>query len=262
MPSAEQLPQSISALSRRQGLQIRFNENDALMAHILSMLAKYGEQAPLAEIGAGAPRAVIARESAGAALNFFEAEANDNKTLSVIAEQQLNAGRFGLAKELFTLVAARELEMHGVEDLEHWRARYQIARAQLLTGELSDATKLLGSVLHFVEREREDSYPLYIRAQAALARAHLEMGGAEAARRSLPGSRGIFFADQSLTAADAWIAHLEDDAPARDAFLVQLEQEIAKFPPAQEFSRSVHRMQDTMLAGNASPTMRWQPDRP
>jgi hypothetical protein len=134
-------------------------------------------------------------------------------------------------------------------------------RARLLTGEFPKAIEDLGSILFHIERLRDESYPLYIRVQIALARAHLELGNAAEARRVLPGefARGILFRDQSLTAVDAWIEHLEGNIRRRDALLIQLDHEVSGHLTI-EFSRSISQMRSSMLSGEKTPTMRWGTD--
>ena len=111
----------------------------------------------------------------------------DKETLTVLAEHQLDRGRFALARSIFEVVASREFRrLDGPPGIDALRARYQVARASLLLGEFEAAARDLDFILPGIERERDESYPLYIRAQAALARAHLERGDTEAARAVLP----------------------------------------------------------------------------
>ena len=112
----------------------------------------------------------------------------------------------------------------------------------------------------YVERQRDESYPLYIRTQAALARARLELGLIQPARNVLPSLRGILFRDQSLTAVDAWIAHVEGDHSSRDKLLLQLDSELTAAPPTLEFARSIARLKATMRDPSARATMIWKPD--
>jgi hypothetical protein len=185
----------------------------------------------------------------------------DNETLTVLAEHQLDCGRFALARSIFEVVASRKFRrLNGSPEIDALRAKYQVARASLLLGEFEAVARDLAFILPYIERERDESYPLYIRAQAALARAHLERGGTGGAREVLPHSRGLVFSDQSLTAIDAWIAHLEGKQSSRDDLLLQLDKELKSHPPTVEFERSVSRLQETMRDSSLAPTMIWRPE--
>ena len=76
----------------------------------------------------------------------------------------------------------------------------------------------------------------------------------------LPHERGVVFAEQSLTAMDAWIAHLKGKQSSRDDLLMQLDEDLKLNPPTVEFARSVSRLHETMQNSSLAPTMIWKPD--
>jgi TIR domain len=261
MPSPEFLPSPLSALSRRQTCSVTFEEHDSGIERILGILAKTCEVPFVTSPDTGAAPLAATQPSATAVLGVFEENSTDNETLTVLAEHQLDRGRFALARSIFELVASREFRrLNGPPEVDALRARYQVARASLLLGESEAAVRDLEFILPYIDRERDQSYALYVRSQAALARAHLEEGRTDAAREVLPPWRGILFTDQSLTAVDAWIAHIEGRQSARDELLVQLDKEFGSHPPTVEFARCVSRLRETMGSASAAPTMIWKPD--
>ena len=59
-------------------------------------------------------------------------------------------------------------------------------RARLLDGEFTEAISELKRLLWYVEDDRDKSYPLYVRMQAAISRGYLELGEVDEARKALP----------------------------------------------------------------------------
>lgn len=79
----------------------------------------------------------------------------DNETLTVLAEHQLDRGRFALARSIFEVVASRKFRrLNGPPEIDALRARYQIARANLLVGEFEAAARDLAFILPGIDRER------------------------------------------------------------------------------------------------------------
>ncbi|HYG80816.1 MAG TPA: toll/interleukin-1 receptor domain-containing protein [Pyrinomonadaceae bacterium] len=262
MPSAESLPTPLAGLSRRQMCSVRFEEQEEGITRILKILSKVCEVSPADSTRETLTTLPQVQPSATSVLSIFEEGSTDNETLTVLAEHQLDSGRFGIARAIFELIKARMFRLlNGPPEIDTLRAMYQVGRAKLLQGESEAAASDFDHILPYIERERDESYPLYIRTQAALARAHLECGRVNAAQDVLPLSRGIIFRDQSLAAVDAWIAHAQGRTSDRDDLMAQLDKELASFPPTIEFGRSVSRLRETMLSSSSTPTMIWRPDK-
>jgi hypothetical protein len=150
MPNPEFLPSALSNLSKRQTLSVTFEEHERGIESLLGILAKtcdvpfvtspYEAVAPLSST----------QPSATAVLGVFEEGSTDNETLTVLAELQLDRGRFALARSIFELVASREFrQRNGPPEIDALRARYQVARASLLLGDSESAARDLDFILPY-----------------------------------------------------------------------------------------------------------------
>lgn len=259
MPKEEFLNTSLLGLSRRQACSVDFENRDSGIENILRIVSRTSN-VQLANLPSeSSPTISSSQASASAILEIFE---EGSPILTVLAEHQLDLGRFALALAMFDLVASRQFKaLQGPPDVNALRTKYDVARAKLLVGKFTDGAKDLEWILPWIERERDESYPLYIKAQAALARAHLEEGDVDAAKKALPTAIAPIFRDQSITADLAWIAHLEGRGSSRDELLRKLDGESAFHPPTLEFFRSISRLRETMQRSSTPPTMVWKPDR-
>ena len=255
----DQLPEKIGSLAQNHAIKIEYEDHDRGLDQIQGLVRSlFGEQLTASGPGESQSRQPVPQVTAHSALSFFELDSNDTETLSIVAEAQLDAGRFELARDLFRLVLARKAGEFGTDDVDVARARYQVGRSCLHLADLTVAVDTLAGMLPIVERHRDSSYPLYLRTQAALARAHLELEEVENARSVLPRETlGILFRDQSFAAVEAWMSHLQNDFARRDRMISKLEHEHALHPPTLEFGRSTAHLIRTFSMTDGRPTMMW-----
>lgn len=261
MPTKEALPDSLKSLARRQSHEIRFEDHEVGIEKILRILtdifkASYGDLTK----GIATP-SPVEQLSATGTLEIFEKDSGKEELLQILAESQLDRGRFGLAKAIFELILKREFEkvqFGGFPDIDAWRAEYFIGKAKLLEGKFEEALSSFKHALPYIAQERDTSYPLHIRTQLAMSRAYLESGKMEQAKSILPKSWGMFFRDQSLTAIELWIAHLEQDVALKNQLIQKLDEETSKYPPTKEFEQSLEKLKQTITNVSSTPTMLWR----
>src|SRR5262249_35200487 len=97
MPSLEYQPAPLAGLSRRQKYSVDFEDHDSGIATILNLLSRVCGL----PLGGAHPETVIplpsVQPSATSVIGLFEEDSTDNETLTVLAEHQLDHGRFMLA---------------------------------------------------------------------------------------------------------------------------------------------------------------------
>jgi hypothetical protein len=263
LPSEEHLPQPLKKLAQRQALRLVHFEHHENLTKLVNALRKSfpnlteEQRVPTPvqpHVQADTLRDVV---PVHIVKTLLDKATEDNETLSVLAEDELNSGRFAMACALFEVVSQRLLKHDGPEDIGFVRATYQVGRTKLLMGEFEFAAKMLESMAHRAEYVRDASYPLYHRANLGVARAYLELGNPRAAREFLTCPDGMLFQDQNKNAMLAWIADLEGDHETANRYNVLVDQDMASHPPTPEFTHSLARYRETRNVPEARPTMVW-----
>lgn len=108
MPKSEFLPSLLSSLSQRQACSVSFEEYASGTDNIVNALSKICGVPFVASLNDPSVVLAPAQLSATAVLSMFEEGSADNETLTVLAENQLDFGRFALAEAIFEIIAYRE----------------------------------------------------------------------------------------------------------------------------------------------------------